>query len=116
MTLRSKCMALCVALCAVLTAGGAQAQAVFAFSSFNDATNTCEGRLLGMVADPDVACAPDPYGLGAGSYVAPGSEDCQRCGGLSCDVFRMFSRTAWWIPIEHYARYVAFFYCHPDPF
>ena len=69
--------ALSVALLAPLSE--ARAKTYSAYASFNDATNTCEGRSLGEVNNPEDACLPDPDGLGAGGYVAAGSEDCQSC-------------------------------------
>ena len=76
MTLRL--MMKCVALCAVLTAGGAHALA-FAFAGYNDSINACDGRLLGMVAKAADACRSDPNGLGAGGFMMLGSDTCESC-------------------------------------
>ena len=72
-----------VALCAVLTAGGAHAQ-VFAFSNYNDVHGACEGRLLGMVNKIEDACSPT-NGLGASGFMIPGSEFCHSCD-MTCHV------------------------------
>ena len=55
------------------------AQMQFCFASYDAATRTCQGNLLGMVNSADDCCLPTPRGLGGGGYVAAGSEDCQTC-------------------------------------
>ena len=74
----------CVALCAVLTAGGAHAL-VFSYSGHgqNDDSSgrydICRGELLGVTYRVVEACRPRPYGLGAASYVVATSGLCQPC-------------------------------------
>ena len=50
----------------------------FCFEGF--AGGTCSGTLLGAVSTPNDCCfVPDRGGLGGGSYVESGSEQCFNC-------------------------------------
>ena len=76
----------CVALCAVLTAGGAHAMVLaYSGSSYGSGSSyegQCTGRLIAMTNRVADACRPIPRGLGASHYMVMGGWMCQSCENL----------------------------------
>ena len=65
--------------CYVFLVSVAAQTMLFCFGSYDAATSTCQGNLLGTVNSVQDCCFPTPRGLGGGGYVAAGSEDCRSC-------------------------------------